>query len=104
MLCGREVECRRIDSVLDGARRGDGGALLLCGEAGIGKTALLKYAEAAAADMRVLQVRGFEPEQNLAFSGLSQIFFPLLDEIAVLPETQARALRGALAMGPPVTA
>ncbi|RSN60575.1 helix-turn-helix transcriptional regulator [Amycolatopsis sp. WAC 04182] len=104
MLCGREAESRQIDSVLDGARRGDSGVLLFYGEAGIGKTALLEYGEAAAGDMRVLQVRGFEPEQNLAFSGLSQIFFPLTCEIAELPEAQARALCGALAMGPPVAA
>lgn len=104
MLCGREVESRWIDSILERARLGDSGALLFYGEAGIGKTALLDYAAAAAADMRVLQVRGFEPEQNLAFSGLSQVFFPLLPEIAALPETQARALRGALAMGPPMAA
>jgi DNA-binding CsgD family transcriptional regulator len=104
VLCGREADCRRIEEIIKGARQGRSGVLLLCGEAGIGKTALLDYAKTVATDMRILQFRGFEPEQNLAFSGLSQVFSPLTREIATLPEPQARALRGALALGPSVAA
>ncbi|MGW4056959.1 AAA family ATPase [Amycolatopsis sp. NPDC004747] len=104
MLCGREAHCRRIDEILKGVREGRSGVFLWCGEAGIGKTALLDYAESAASDLRVLRFRGFEPEQNLAFAGLSQVFPPLVRQIAALPERQARALRGALALEPAVAA
>ncbi len=102
-LFGREPECRAIDDMLDAARAGRSTALLLWGEPGIGKSALLRYAEHAEG-IRVLTARGIETEAELAFSGLSEILRPILDRLPSLPDRQARALAGALAIGPPTGA
>ncbi|MER7171888.1 AAA family ATPase [Streptomyces mesophilus] len=91
---GRDNEVRRIDDLLAGARDGVSGALLVHGEAGIGKTTLLDYAAARAADgMRVLRVEGVESETDLPFGGLHQLFLPVLDLLDRLPDAQATALR-----------
>jgi DNA-binding CsgD family transcriptional regulator len=74
------------------------------GEPGIGKTALLRHAVAAAAGMRVLTVSGVESESELAFSGLGDLVRPLADLLRQLPEPSAAALAGALAVGPPRSA
>jgi DNA-binding CsgD family transcriptional regulator len=100
-LVGRAAECREIDELLAAARAGHGRALLLRGEAGIGKTALLQYALRHATGMRVLAARGIEAESEIPFSGLSELVQPLLDRIGELPARQAEALAGALALGPP---
>jgi DNA-binding CsgD family transcriptional regulator len=99
MLFGRELESARIDDVLDAARQRRSGALVLRGEAGIGKTALLDAAVDRANDMRVVRALGVESEVEIAFSGLHELLrpaFPLLD---TLPAGQAVALRAALALG-----
>ena len=98
MLVGRRDELRRIDELLGGARRGESGTLVLRGEAGIGKSTLLDYAAAAADDMRVLRTRGIESESELAFSGLLEALRPLVDDLPRLPQRQADAVRGALAL------
>jgi predicted ATPase len=103
-LYGRETESRRIDSLLDAARAGRSGALLLRGQPGTGKTALLRSAVARAVGMTVLQARGLEVEAQLAFSGLSDLFGPVIDLIETIPAPQAAALAGALAVGPAVAA
>jgi len=100
VLCGRDTEISRITRLLEEARHGRSGVLILYGEAGIGKTALLDHARESAADLRALTVRGSEPEQNLAFAGLAQVVHPAADWIGQLPEPQARALAGAVALGP----
>ena len=98
MLVGRLAECTRIDGLLDDARAGRGGALILTGEAGVGKTALVAYALEQAADMAVARTSGVESEAELAFAGLHEVCRPLLDRLEELPPPQAAALRGALAL------
>jgi DNA-binding CsgD family transcriptional regulator len=104
MLVGRELERARIDALMSAVRGGRGGALIVRGEPGIGKTALLAYAEEQAESMRVLHARGVEAEAELAFAGLHELLRPLLGLVEELPERQAAALRGALALGPAVNA
>ena len=105
MLPGREAEQRAIDALLAAARVGQGSALILTGDPGIGKTALLEEAatSAAAAGCRLLRARGTESERELPFAGLAQLVAPLAAGIDDLPAPQARALRVALAeeVGPP---
>jgi len=100
MLLGRDDECARIDRLLDDATLGRGGVLVMAGEAGVGKSRLLAYAVERAADFRVLACNGLAGETHLAFSGLSDLLRPVLDELASLPEPQAAAVAGALALGP----
>ena len=69
-LVGRARECAVIDRLVGAAAGGDSGVLVVCGEAGMGKTALLGYAAARATDMRVLRATGVEAERDLAFAGL----------------------------------
>jgi DNA-binding CsgD family transcriptional regulator len=76
--------------------------LALVGEAGTGKTALLDDAHAAAEGMSVVRVRGAELESEVAWAGLGDLLRPLTGSLAQLPERQADALRGALALGPPM--
>jgi hypothetical protein len=99
MLYGRGVELAAIDRLLEGMRSGRAGSLVLRGEAGIGKTALLDAAAENAAGARVLRVTGVESEAELPFAGLHALLRPVLDEVGALPERQAVALRGALGMG-----
>src|SRR6516164_5380045 len=98
MLCGRGEQLAAIDRLLEAMRSGRAGSLVLRGEAGIGKTALLDAAEEKAAGARVLRVTGVESEAELPFAGLQALMRPALDEIGVLPERQAVALRGAFGM------
>ena len=92
MLYGRRTECERLDELLAAARSGRGGALVLRGEAGTGKTALLDYAADAAADLRVIRAAAVAPEADLAFAGLHQICTPLLGRLEDLPVPQRDAL------------
>ena len=102
-LLGREGECGRLDRLVEGVRGGHGGALVLHGEAGIGKTALLDYAAGAAGGLRLIRVRGVETEAGLDFATLHQVCVPLLDRLGGLSAPQQEALRAAfgLACGPP---
>jgi len=90
--------------VLAEAAAGHGGALVLRGEPGIGKSALLDDAEARATGMRVLRARGIEAEAELPFSALYELLRPLEDLFDEIPERQAAALRGAFGLGQPVDA
>ncbi|MGN6171070.1 MAG: ATP-binding protein [Solirubrobacteraceae bacterium] len=98
MLYGRELERSRIGELLDGARGSRSGALVLLGEAGIGKSALLDDARKRAADMQVLLARGVESEAQLPFAALHQLVRPVLGLLENVPEPQAHALRGALGL------
>ena len=98
MLLGRAAECERIDMVLARARAGESSVLVLRGEPGIGKSALLDYADASAGDTTVMRARGVESEVELAFGGLLELVRPVLSEIDRLPSPQAGALRGALGL------
>jgi hypothetical protein len=98
MLFGRERESARIAEVLDAARERRSGALVVRGEAGIGKSALLNDAVERADRMQVFRARGVESEVDVAFSGLHEILRPALSSIDAIPEPQAVALRAALAL------
>jgi DNA-binding CsgD family transcriptional regulator len=90
---GRVRERRRIDRLLDGVRAGESAALVVQGEAGIGKTALLRYCSRQAAGCRVVQLAGVESELELPFAALHQLCAPMLDGLAALPQPQQQALR-----------
>ena len=88
----RQDECAVLDRLLEGARAGRSGVLVMRGEAGVGKTALLDYAVASASDLRVLRAVGVESEMELAFAALHQLCAPLLDRLERLPGPQRDAL------------
>jgi hypothetical protein len=92
MLRGRGGECATLDGLLEGVRGGRSAVLVVCGEAGVGKTALLRYAVESAADMRVVRAVGVESEMELAFAALHQLCGPLLDRLGHLPDPQRDAL------------
>jgi len=99
-LLGREPECAAIDRLLEDAQAGMGGALVVRGEAGIGKSALLDFARQRAAPMAVLSATGVEAESDLAFAGLHELLRPILDHLGELPDIQSQALAGALGLAP----
>lgn len=98
VLWGRADEQLAIDRLLGGARDGRSGRLVIRGDAGIGKSALLRYAERAAGGMRVLSSHGVETEAEFAYAGLHMLLRPVLDRIDALPRPQAAALRRVLAL------
>jgi DNA-binding CsgD family transcriptional regulator len=93
ILRDREDERAVVGALLEGTRAGQGGGLLLQGEAGIGKTALLDYAIESAPDLRTLRATGVESEAELAFGALHQLCAPLLDRLARLSGPQRDALQ-----------
>jgi DNA-binding CsgD family transcriptional regulator len=101
VLLGRNREREALDALLAGAREGRSGVLAISGEAGIGKTALLDYAQSQAVGMRVLQARGVESEAQVPFGGLLELLRPALGALESIPQPQADALGGALALRPP---
>src|SRR4051812_12906939 len=84
--------------MVEAARDGRSAALLVHGEAGVGKTALLRAAAEDATGLRVLRARGIESESHLPFAALSELLAPLLDLRGEIPAVQAQALGGALAL------
>src|SRR4051795_7105998 len=98
MLLGRDAECERIERLVARARDGESGVLVLRGEPGIGKTALLEHAAASAGAATVLRVRGVESEVEVAFGGLAEPLRPVLDERERLPPPQRVALERALGL------
>jgi DNA-binding CsgD family transcriptional regulator len=92
-LIGRAAECRELDSLLEALRRGESRCLVIRGEAGVGKTALLEYLAGQAADGRVIGVTAVQSEVELAFAALHQLCAPILDELEGLPAPQREALR-----------
>ncbi|HEY6653425.1 MAG TPA: AAA family ATPase [Solirubrobacterales bacterium] len=98
MLFGRAQENARLDALLASARQGRSGALVIRGEAGIGKTALLDFAASRAEGFSVLRATGIEAESSLAFSGLLQLARPILDSLDEVVSAQAEALRRALGL------
>jgi DNA-binding CsgD family transcriptional regulator len=99
-LLGRDRACAVIDALLADARAGAGGALVVRGEPGIGKSVLLGYAEQQAPPMMALSASGVEAESDLAFAGLHELLRPVLGYLGELPGTQAGALAGALGLAP----
>ena len=100
MLVGREAELGRVERALAAARSGGSGAIVLRGEPGIGKTALLLSAIEQAEGMTVLRTRGLEGEAELPFAGLAELCEPVLFLRERLPAAQAAALAGALQLEP----
>jgi DNA-binding CsgD family transcriptional regulator len=91
-LLGRRRECAALDQVLASVRVADSRVLVLRGEAGIGKTALLNYVLERASGCRTARAVGVESEMELAFAGLHQLCAPFLDRLDRLPEPQRNAL------------
>ena len=98
MLRGRRRECEVLGGLLDGVRGGRSAALILRGEAGVGKTALLDYAVALATDLRVVRAAAVAPEMGLAFAGLHQLCGPVLDGLGRLPGPRRVALETAFGL------
>src|ERR671917_1632931 len=92
MLHGRRSECGMLDRVLEDVRAGRSGALVIRGEPGVGKTALLEYAIDSAADLRVARAVGVESEMELCYAALHQLCLPMLDRLERLPAPQRDAL------------
>ncbi|AEA27706.1 ATP-dependent transcriptional regulator, MalT-like, LuxR family [Pseudonocardia dioxanivorans CB1190] len=97
-LAGRRIECQTLDRLVRMVRAGGSRALVLHGDAGVGKTALLEYLAGNAAGCRVARAAGVESEMELAFAGLHQLCAPMLERLEVLPAPQGDALRAALGM------
>jgi DNA-binding CsgD family transcriptional regulator len=97
-LRGRDSECAALDRLLDAVRGGESRAIVLRGEPGVGKTALLDYAIGSAPDLRVLRAVGVESEMELAFASLQQLCAPTLDRLERLPGPQQDALGVALGL------
>jgi DNA-binding CsgD family transcriptional regulator len=91
-LRGRRTECGVLDQLVARVRSGHGEAVLVRGEAGVGKTALLDYVAACADGFRVARAAGVESEMELPFAGLHQLCAPMLDLRDRLPDPQRTAL------------
>ncbi len=98
VLLGRAGERQMLDRLLDNVRGGQSAVLVIRGEAGIGKTALLHYCARQASGLRVAKVAGVESEMELPFAGLHQLSAPIVDRLGALPEPQQAALSVALGL------
>jgi DNA-binding CsgD family transcriptional regulator len=97
-LRGRSRECALLDDVVAAIRRGESRSLVLRGEAGVGKTALMAYVVQQAGGFQVVQIDGVESEMELPFAGLHQLCTPILGQLDALPAPQHAALRVAFGM------
>src|ERR687890_331032 len=91
-LLGRRMECETLSTLVAAAKAGRSQVLVLRGETGIGKTALLDVVLDRAAGCRVARAAGVESEMELAFAGLHQLCSPHLDRLGKLPDPQQEAL------------
>jgi DNA-binding CsgD family transcriptional regulator/tetratricopeptide (TPR) repeat protein len=94
-LTGRRAERRLLDDLLGSLRDGHSRALVVHGEAGVGKTALLDYLAGRASGCRIERAAGVQSEMELPFAGLHQLCAPMLDRLDRLPVPQREALRSA---------
>src|SRR5271156_6016819 len=92
VLCDRKDERAMLNALSDDARAGRSGVLVMRGEPGVGKTALLEYAIDAASDLTVLHAVGVESESELAFAALHQLCAPMRERLDALPGRQRDAL------------
>src|SRR6202453_2905699 len=97
-LTGRRSERDSLDRLLDAVRAGESRALVVCGEPGVRKTALLDYVAVQAQGYRVARATGVQSQMELAFAGLHQLCAPMLDHLDCLPVPQRDALRTAFAI------
>ena len=93
MLLGRRRECAELDRLLDDVQAGRSRALVVRGDAGVGKTVLLRYVIESASDLAVARALGVESEMELPFAALHQLCAPMLDQLELLPAPQRSALR-----------
>jgi hypothetical protein len=102
-LFGRRVEIAVLDQLVDAVCAGGSRALVISGESGVGKTALLDYVGERASKCRVIRASGVQSEMELAFAALHQLCGPILNRLERLPEPQRDALQTAFGMvaGPP---
>jgi DNA-binding CsgD family transcriptional regulator len=101
VLYGRDAEREVLGALLEGVRASKGGVLVLRGDPGVGKSALLADLVARAGEMQVVRSTGVESESELAFAGVHQLVWPLLEKLDEIPAPQAGALRGALGLDAP---
>jgi DNA-binding CsgD family transcriptional regulator len=92
-LIGRHTECGVLNRLVDAVRAGQSRAIVLSGEAGVGKTALLDYVAKQASDCRVIRAAGVQSEMELPFAALHQVCAPVLGNLERLPVPQRDALR-----------
>src|SRR5882672_7095212 len=92
MLLDRRSECEVLDGLLEAVRAGESRVLVVRGEPGIGKSALLEYVAERASGCRVARAAGVQSEMELAFAGLQQLCAPMLDRLERLPAPQRDAL------------
>ena len=97
-LLGRRSESATLDGLLEVVRAGESRALVIRGDPGVGKTALLEYVVERAAGCRVAQAAGVQAEMELAFAGLHQLCAPMLDRLQRLPDPQRDALASAFGL------
>src|SRR6267154_484075 len=100
MLWGRRRQCTALDGLLAEVRAGRSRVLVVRGETGIGKTALLGYAAETAQDFQVARAEGAESEMELPFAALHQLCGPMLSRLGRLPGPQREALGGAFGLCP----
>jgi DNA-binding CsgD family transcriptional regulator len=98
-LRGRAAECETLRGMVATVQSGSHQVLVLRGEAGVGKTALLRYVSELASGFRCVQVAGVESDMELAFAGLQQLCAPLMDRFDELPQPQREALNVAFGRG-----
>jgi DNA-binding CsgD family transcriptional regulator len=101
VLLGREAEVAQVSDRLDAARRGESSVLVISGEPGIGKSALLAFAREQAGDAAVVSTTGVEGESEIPYVNLADILRPLASLLSQIPPRQGAALGGVLAIGPP---
>ncbi|HEX4011012.1 MAG TPA: ATP-binding protein [Solirubrobacteraceae bacterium] len=99
-LQGRGRECDVLDGLLEAVRREESQALVLRGEPGVGKTALLGYLVARGSGCRVVRAAGVQSEMELPFAGLHQLVATMLDGVERLPTPQRDAVQTAFGMSP----
>ncbi len=99
-LTDRRAEYDALDRLVEAVRAGESRALVVRGEPGAGKTALLEYLAARASDCQVASVAGVQSEMELAFAGLHLLCAPMLNRLEALPVPQRDALRTAFGMSP----
>src|SRR6266446_8750907 len=99
-LIGRQSESALLDELVEAVRAGESRALVVRGEPGVGKTALLEYVAEQASGCLVVRAAGVQSEMELAFAGLHQLLAPMLDRLDRLPAPQRDALRTAFGVSP----
>src|SRR5580658_3538175 len=94
-LTNRDTERAVLDEFAAAVRAGQSRALVVCGEPGVGKTALLDYLAGQVQDGRLVRVAGVQSEMEFAFAGLHQLLMPMLGHLERVPAPQREALRTA---------